>query len=609
MMPRKKRRMILVCVIIAILLIILVTCLTLYATTDMFKSNDVLFNKYASQLLDNIDPIFNEDHKAEMEGILANNKLSSNTTVNVQYAEDGNTDNPVNLVQMNIAGQQEETAGYKYRNISLVQGENQLAGVEYVEENGIAGIRLNGISQYVATNIEGEDENEVRTIYDIVNTDVVSEIGFNAEESRTLKDKYLQLIVSNAVNATYSKQTGVTLEINGTSYQTNAYGITMTKEHFNNVYIKVLEEMQKDEIILSKLQNIDNAINQCYSIIQNEETSNIQQEFIDKISETIEEIQNTNIGNEERTICVYETNGIAIGLSIETEEITAGFNVINSDEGQFIQISENEKTEEDEEENSFELNIQKTPQTNNEEIIINCKQVVDGEETTTDFTINRQMENSQVNCNMQIDRAVGQNQLNISIDTITDIINNFEEKETLTENENYIIYDNLTDEQKESIRNTIGENVQNQLNTIEQVASFDTYRDVLENVGVLEKELEMISNEGITEAERTRFNSNFELFTGENISVDRVKELMEFAKGNLADIRITQYQEQRRSTDARVPLEYRLIIERNTDNSELAESFISYIEGQNYRNGFTVRVEYDESTGLVSDIYITVNTL
>lgn len=609
MMPRKKRRMILVCVIIAILLIILVTCLTLYATTDMFKSNDVLFNKYASQLLDNIDPIFNEDHMAEMEGILANNKLSSNTTVNVQYAEDGNTDNPVNLVQMNIAGQQEETAGYKYRNISLVQGENQLAGVEYVEENGIAGIRLNGISQYVATNIEGEDENEVRTIYDIVNTDVASGIGFNAEESRTLKDKYLQLIVSNAVTATYSKQTGVTLEINGTSYQTNAYGITMTKEHFNNVYIKVLEEMQKDEIILSKLQNIDNAINQCYSIIQNEETSNIQQEFIDKISETIEEIQNTNIGNEERTICVYETNGIAIGLSIETEEITAGFNVINSDEGQFIQISENEKTEEDEEENSFELNIQKTPQTNNEEIIINCKQVVDGEETTTDFTINRQMENSQVNCNMQIDRAVGQNQLNISIDTITDIINNFEEKETLTENENYIIYDNLTDEQKESIRNTIGENVQNQLNTIEQVASFDTYRDVLENVGVLEKELEMISNEGITEAERTRFNSNFELFTGENISVDRVKELMEFAKGNLADIRITQYQEQRRSSDARVPLEYRLIIERNTDNSELAESFISYIEGQNYRNGFNVRVEYDESTGLVSDIYITVNTL
>ena len=609
MMPRKKRRMILVCVIIAILLIILVTCLTLYATTDMFKSNDVLFNKYASQLLDNIDPIFNEDHMAEMEEILANNKLSSNTTVNVQYAEDGNTDNPVNLVQMNITGQQEETAGYKYRNISLVQGENQLVGVEYVEENGIAGIRLNGISQYVATNIEGEDENEVRTIYDIVNTDVASGIGFNAEESRTLKDKYLQLIVSNAVTATYSKQTGVTLEINGTSYQTNAYGITMTKEHFNNVYIKVLEEMQKDEIILSKLQNIDNAINQCYSIIQNEETSNIQQEFIDKISETIEEIQNTNIGNEERTIRVYETNGVAIGLAIETEEITAGFNVINSDEGQFIQISENEKTEEDEEENSFELNIQKTPQTNNEEIIINCKQVVEGEETTTDFTINRQMENSQVNCNMQIDRTAGENQLNISIDTIIDIINNFEEKETLTENENYIIYDNLTDEQKESIRNTIGENVQNQLNTIEQVASFDTYRDVLENVGVLEKELEMISNEGITEAERTRFNSNFELFTGENISVDRVKELMEFAKGNLADIRITQYQEQRRSSDARVPLEYRLIIERNTDNSELAESFISYIEGQNYRNGFNVRVEYDESTGLVSDIYITVNTL
>lgn len=54
MMPRKKRRAILISVILIILLMIATVCIVLYATTDMFKSNDVLFEKYTMQLLENL---------------------------------------------------------------------------------------------------------------------------------------------------------------------------------------------------------------------------------------------------------------------------------------------------------------------------------------------------------------------------------------------------------------------------------------------------------------------------------------------------------------------------------------------------------------------------
>ena len=87
MMPRKKRRAILISVILVIFVMIFTIFFVLYNTTDMFKSNDVLFHKYAGQLLDNINTMFNEEYMSEMEEILNNNKLSSNTIAKIEYTE------------------------------------------------------------------------------------------------------------------------------------------------------------------------------------------------------------------------------------------------------------------------------------------------------------------------------------------------------------------------------------------------------------------------------------------------------------------------------------------------------------------------------------------
>lgn len=604
MMPRKKRRAILISVILVILLIIATICTVLYATTDMFKSNDVLFEKYARQLLENLDDIFNEDHMAEMEGILNNNKLTSETTATVNYNENGDTSHPINNIQMNILGEEEKATDYNYKDITVTQNDETVVGAEYIEDGTIAGVRLNGIRQYVSTNIDNEDENKVYNLYELIHTDIPGLIGLNSDEWNILKEKYVGIIWGNIVNANFSKQTGMVLEINGAQYNTNVYSVTITKEQFNNIYIQVLQELEKDEIILSKIEAIDNKINEYHNFIQDGKTSNIKQEFIDKIDNTVKKIQNFNIGNDERTISVFESNGVAISLSIDTEENFVGIDVINGEGSNFINILGNEKIEEEEEkENSFDLKIEKTAAANDEAITIQYNTVEEGKEITNKCDISRKMENSNVNSNINFSRNVGQDVLEIAVENVTNIVNDFEEKEELIENENNIMIESLNDEQKENVRNNVKENIENQINTFLQVVPLENINQMLINLNLKEEELDDLSGEGnVTELEKNRFNSTFELFEGEHITKERVEELIDIVKENLGDVRITNYREQ---GEERIPTEYRLVIERGVQNTELAESVIAYIE-EKYAQEFSVRLEYDETTGLVNNIYITV---
>ena len=603
MMPRKKRRAILISVILVILIIIATVCVVLYATTDMFKSNDVLFEKYARQLLENLDDVLNEDHMAEMEEILNNNKLTSNTTATINYSENGDTSHPINNIQMNISGEEEKTTGYNYKDVTVTQNDETVAGLEYIEDGNIAGVRLNGIRQYLSTNINNTDENDIYNLYELIHTDISGLIDLNSDEWNTLKEKYIGMIWGNLANATFSKQAGMAIEINGTQYNTNVYSITITKEQFNNIYIQLLEELEKDEIILSKIEALDNKLNEYHNFMQDGESSNLKQDFIDEIDNTIQNIQNFNIGNDERTISVFESNGMAISLSIDTEKDFTGLDVVNGEGSHFINILGNEKTKEGEAENSFDFKIEKTVATNDETLTVQYNTVQEGEEITNECSISRKMENANVNSYVNFSRSVEQNTLEIAIETITNIVNDFAEKEELVENEDNIMIESLSDEQKESVRSNVEENINNQINTFLQVVPLENINQMLINLNFMEEELDDISEDGsVTELEKNRFNSTFELFEGEHITKERIEELIDIAKEDLSDVRITNYKEQ---GNERIPLDYRLVIERNIDNSELAENVIAYIE-ENYNEEFSVRLEYDETTGLVNNIYITV---
>ena len=600
MMPRKKRRRLLILSIIVVLIILAIAYIVVYQKTDMLKTNDVLFNKYATQIFQNMEPTFNQDNMLEMLDVLEKNKLSTETTFKVNYKEDNDESNTINKLEMNINGQEEKSENYNYKNVKIKDSDNYLMGFECINEQDVKAVRLDKIKQFLSTE---KDDNGISELNDLVNLKIEGTFGISDEQVKKISEKYLNVIKNNISNATYSKKKGVTLEIDGKRYDTNSYSMTITKEKFNDVYIKVLEEIKKDDDILSWLDNIDKKINEYYQVIKRDETSNKKDEFVEKIENEIQDIQNSNIGNDERTITVYENQKRAISISIDTEKEKSGIDVINTSKTNYINILKDEKNKDDDQKNSIDFKIERNKDTNNNSIKVDYTKTTDGKEIKNNFTIDEKMENSKVTSNVTWNRKYEKNSLNVSLVSNIDIVNDFENKIELKDNKDNILFDKLNDEQKENVKNSMNNNWNNQTEQLKTVITYEQIQTILRNMKIIKSKAENISSEGTTtEAEKTRFNSGLELFAGEKISEERIEDLINTAKNNLEDIKITKYDEESNS-EKKDPLEYKLVIKKDAKNEELANNFIAYIKEKG--NGtYTVTMEYDQESGLINNIYI-----
>lgn len=600
MMPRKKRRLLLILSIIVILIILAIAYIVVYQKTDMLKTNDVLFNKYATQIFQNMEPTFNQDNMLEMLDVLEKNKLSTETTFKVNYKEDNDESNTINKVEMSVNGQEEKNENYNYKNVKIKDSDNDLMGFECINEQDVKAVRLDKIKQFLSTE---KDDNGISELNDLVNLKIEGTFGISDEQVKKISEKYLNIIKNNISNATYSRKKGVTLEIDGKRYDTNSYSMTITKEKFNDVYIKVLEEIKKDDDILSWLDNIDKKINEYYQVIKRDETSNKKDEFVEKVENEIQDIQNSNIGNDERTITVYENQKRAISISIDTEEQKSGIDVINTSKTNYINILKDEKNKDDDQKNSIDFKIERNKDTNNNSIKVDYTKTTDGKEIKNNFTIDEKMENSKVTSNVAWNRKYEKNSLNVSLVSNIDIVNDFENKIELKDNKDNILFDKLNDEQKENVKNSMNNNWNNQTEQLKTVITYEQIQTILRNMKIIKNEAENISSEGMTtEAEKTRFNSGLELFAGEKISEERIEDLINTAKNNLEDIKITKYDEESNS-EKKDPLEYKLVIKKDAKNEELANKFITYIKEKG--NGtYTVTMEYDQESGLINNIYI-----
>ena len=300
---------------------------------------------------------------------------------------------------------------------------------------------------------------------------------------------------------------------------------------------------------------------------------------------------------------MYENQKRAISISIDTEEEKSGIDVINTSKTNYINILKDEKNKDDDQKNSIDFKIERNKDTNNNSIKVDYTKTTDGKEIKNNFTIDEKMENSKVTSNVTWNRKYEKNSLNVSLVSNIDIVNDFENKIELKDNKDNILFDKLNDEQKENVNNSMNNNWNNQTEQLKTVITYEQIQTILRNMKIIKNEAENISSEGTTtEAEKTRFNSGLELFAGEKISEERIEDLINTAKNNLEDIKITKYDEESNS-EKKDPLEYKLVIKKDAKNEELANKFITYIKEKG--NGtYTVTMEYDQESGLINNIYI-----
>lgn len=601
MIPRKRKKKIIISISIIVLILLLIMLAILYITTDLFKSSSTLFAKYIAQNFTQMEGLvtINESESIkETEQLLQNNKYTSNIEANVIYSKDGNTENNINKMKLLIDSQIDKNGNYDYKDIQILNNEEQIAGLEYLFQNDSKHIRLDGIKQFV-----NSEENYTEIIEDVKNINIEELITFSKEDKKSLKDKYLKFLGEGIQSDKFSKQSGVIIQVDGKQLKTNAYSIKLTKEEFNNVYIKLLEQLKDDEIILNKIQELSNKVQEIEQKL-NEEEQNLQDFYQQIIEEKIEEIKNNNIGQQEQKITVYEHQGTTVKTLIEKEKNTLTVDLVNEENRKVVEIKNEQNTEK---ENSIDFKIERAIEEVKESTSISIINTKDDKAQNINIEYSKEVENNNNNSKyltIKVNNDTNSVELNVS-DKIN-IVNNFSNSIVLDE-ENSIELETLDKETRKNIETILENTFNKQIENITTLFDYDNLIDMLIDVELMQERPEDINTGGnITEVEKNRFNANFEFYVGEKIRKEDIQKLIEVAKNNLKKVEITGYKERNRESDPLIPKAYKLTIERNTMNEDAADSLSTLIEEED-RDEYSVKIKYNEETGLAENILITLN--
>lgn len=618
MIPRKKRIAIIVVSILLMIFIILGTLGFLFLKTDIFKSNETLFAKYLIQNFDIIE-ILKSENTLEIENTLNNNKYVSEIEGKIEYTEnigtsDENKNSPINDVGIKIKSNIDKVNNYNYKDISIGTDDEDLARLEYLSQDQTYGIRLNGIQQFVS--VDNNEDSEISQEIEINNLeellseiDIESILNFTDEEKKALEDTYLGIVQSSVSKDKYYKQLNSLITVNNKDINTNAYYIKFTIEECNNLYIKILEQLSQDEIILSKIDLIENEIKEKYSDYQQDES--LREKFVNNINDKIEEIQNNNIGSEEVKIIVYESNGKTVRTSIEkvTDKIT--IDLYNDSSVKIYNVELGENT------NEQSIKMEKNNSETESNVLVEFEKIQNNE-----IINNVQLNYNKIFENNQLTKKIELEMLNERYEAIFNIVDNIkvveEFDDEITLDTDNVKLSDLSQEQLEIISAILNENIQGQISNLTSVVSLDDYTKMFQNLNVIKGNLVELPTEGeVTDIERKRFNSQFEFFVSENLTTDNIKDLMQVVKNNFEDMKVLLKSgnienldiekldsSQESSEYIKNISEILIFIKENSYNDEKQEDTLKFIE-KNNSNKYDVSIQYDDN-GLTRLIRIKI---
>ena len=618
MMPRKKRIALAIAIPSIIVIIIIITGILLYLNTDMFKSNKTLFFKYFGKNSENIKEIEEIFESTEYEKNLQNNKYTDDINIKVNYTNNLQTtsednSNTINNVKLLIKGEEDKNNKYSYKDFKLEKDKNiatntenqsssensnesnnkeqNIMEVEYIKNDNNYGIRFSDLfKQYLLVennNLKdlfrkiGYSEQELENVPDSIeiNDITLSDIKFTEDEIKQLSEKYSEIINKKVSKEKFEKNSKQVITINEKNITTNAYILKLTNEELNNLYVDLLESLKQDEIILNKIESIQNKINSIN--INSSESKDLKESFAEEIDLQIEKINKTNIGNQETKIIVYENSGKTIRTAIQGKDYEINFDYINTQDEKNIELivkkdeieTYNIKLKKDKD--GIKLDIYSNDENN--PIKISLEQNKNESDKKCSNNINLKYENAN-------------SKLEVSAEQEINIVDNFENENTLNDQNSILLY-GLEKEQLQAVLNQVSEEVQQKINSISEEVKINDIQEILETLGIINKQ-QNIEAGGITETEKNRFNSKFEILKGEELDNENVLKVVEAVKDNIINAQV--------DTNEEIKIE----ISRNESNQDIEKSLEEYIKKEKDKK-YDIKIEYDEDTELVKYIIMT----
>ena len=257
-----------------------------------------------------------------------------------------------------------------------------------------------------------------------------------------------------------------------------SYCVKLTIEEYNDIYMEILKQITNDEIILSKIDILEDIKKEYISNYEFEKT--LRESFVDNIDKKIEEIANNNIGNEEILITVFVSNTRTVRTEIQktTHKIT-----LDLYDNSYIKISDTETTGNINEE--F-IKIQKE-NTENKSVITTEYEKIEDNEITDDIQLKyeRTFEDSNIAKKIELELLNEKYKAIFNISNDIKIVDDFEDQITL-ESDN-IKLDELEEEKVNRIKETLSQNIQNQINNLLSVVKIEDYKNMLSNLKVIKQ--------------------------------------------------------------------------------------------------------------------------
>ncbi len=594
MLARKKRNMIIIITSIIITVMVIIAVFAgLYLKTDMFKPKSKLFIKYASQNIENIKNILSANQKT-IEEEIKQNKFKTQTEAKVEYKDNEKEENSINKARIDAEGLLNEQEKYRYEKIKLKYEEEEINKLEYIKNNEICGIKLDGIKQFISFKKENSENTEQNTENE-EGTKIKEALLFSENEKEILTSTYLSIINQNTSKENYKREKNKNITLNGKTISANAYSLNINKENYNNIIIKILERASKDEIILGKIDKLQENLEKIN--MPNEKT--LREEFIEYIENKIENIKNINIGQEKIELIVYERNGITIKTELKTPTYEISTELYDNKEAiklSLIKIFDN-KTKE------TTVDIKNKISENSEEKKLEYIEVDDQiEKKRFKIDISRNKEEN-IHTLFNILYKVEENEVNISIKEDLTRVDNLEKDKEL-ENNNIVINE-LEKEKAEIIKKAVENNITSQTQKILEKIKLSDINYMLKRLEILKESeinFEKDDKDIVTEAERNRFNSKLTFYIGKEINTETLKQLLETISGDTKNIQVI-FEEK---NDKKQLKGFMIDVKRNTGNEKQKQEMLKILE-ENKNEKFTVAMSYEQETKLINKITIVSN--
>lgn len=287
---RNKSKLIIAISVIVAIVIAIVIGLLLFLKTDIFKSNQELFFRYALQNGEMLEDFIVYSQNEVLDNI-KKTEHTTNTNFNFSLVSNdpqiANQTIPARNFSMNYSKKADPANNKVSSETTINFLTRELFKLKYIQDGNLYALQSDEVvNKYLAfnnSNLKGlaqkfELEDISRIPNQIEKVDFKELLKLTDEEKEYLYTKYTNVINKNVPKERYKKQNDVTINVDNSNVVTNAYTLELTKQEWTNLIIAILQEAGQDNrtlnILLQKvtLINRDISLDSLKTMIQNEIT-------------------------------------------------------------------------------------------------------------------------------------------------------------------------------------------------------------------------------------------------------------------------------------------------------------------------------------------------